>query len=89
MDKITREIFETWAKGSNWLKINEVGTHNGPQISYITPSGEIVYALYNLTGELQQLIKPMPAPPQAKPVKGFPIDFRGGGPYPGLGGLPK
>lgn len=83
MDKIKREDFETWLKGCNWFKINEVGTPNGQQLTYLTPAGEFVIAQYNLERELHQVVKPMPALPQATPMRGFRIDPRGGGQLPG------
>lgn len=83
MDKIKREVFEAWVKECNWFQINEQSNSNGQQVTYLTPAGEFAIAQYNLNKELQQVVKPMPAPPQATPMGHFPIDFRGGGPFPG------
>jgi hypothetical protein len=82
MEKIKKAEFEEWVKGCNWLRINEVGTPNGQQDTYLTPAGEFAIAQYNLSGELQQIVKPMPAPPQASRMGRFPLDFRGGGQFP-------
>ena len=82
MDKVTREVFETWLKGCNWFKINEVGTPNGQQDHYLTPAGEIMIAQYNLQGELAHVVKPMPAPAQGAVMMRKPIDFRGGAQMP-------
>jgi hypothetical protein len=83
MDKITREVFETWLKGCNWFKINELGNPDGQQDHYLTPAGEIMIAQYNLKGELAQVVKPMPAPTQSTPMARFRMDPRGGGQFPG------
>lgn len=83
MDKVKREVFETWLKGNNWFKINEVGTPNGQQEHYLTPAGEIVIAQYDLQGQLAQIAKPMPAPAQPTPMAHFRMDPRGGGQFPG------
>jgi hypothetical protein len=80
MDKVKREVFETWLNGCNWFKINEVGTPNGQQDHYLTPAGEIMIAQYNLQGELQQIAKPMPPQPQATVMRK--LDFRGGAQMP-------
>jgi len=84
MDKIKREDFEKWIKDCNWFKIGEAGNANGQQDTYLTPTGEFVFVQYNLEGELLQITKPMPQPIQSKPVGHFPIDFRGGGSFPGI-----
>lgn len=83
MEKIKREVFETWMKKCNWFKINDVGTPDGQQRHYLTPAGEVVIAQYNLQGELAQIVTLMPAPPQATPMRSFRIDPRGGGQFPG------
>jgi hypothetical protein len=83
MDKVGRAVFETWLKGCNWFKINEVGTPNGQQDHYLTPAGEIMIAQYNLQGELAQVVKPMPAPAQPTTMRPFRIDPRGGQGFPG------
>lgn len=86
MDKIERKDFEAWVKPNNWLKINEVGNSNGQQVTYLTPAGEFVIAQYDLKGDLQQIVKPMPAPPQSGAMRRLSTgtqDFRGGGQFPG------
>lgn len=86
MDKIKKEDFEKWVKKHDWFKINEVSTPNGQQNHYLTPAGEFVICQYNLTGELAQIIKPIAAPLQGKPLGHFPLDLRGGGQFPGISG---
>jgi len=76
MDKIKREIFEAWLKSCNWFKINEKPNPTGPQDHYLTPAGEFVIAQYNLDGELQQVVKPMPPMPQAAVIRS-PLQFKG------------
>ena len=83
MEKLKTEDFLKWVEKSRWLKINEVGTHDGYQENYVTPAGEFVIAQYNLNKELVQLAKPMPPPPQGMPMKGLPMDFLHGGKFPG------
>ena len=83
MDKIERKFFEVWMKECNWFKINEVGTPNGPQVTHLTPAGEFVIAQYDLKGDLQQIVKPMPALPQSGAMRRLSTDFRGGGQFPG------
>ena len=83
MDKIERKVFEEGVKPNNWLKINEVGNPKGQQVTYLTPSGEFVIAQYDLKGDLQQIVKPMPAPPQSGAMRHPLMDFRGGGQFPG------
>jgi hypothetical protein len=81
MEKIKREDFEAWVKECNWLKIGESGTANGQQDTYLTPTGEFVIVQYNLNGELHQVAKPMPAPPQDTIMR-RPVYFRGGSEMP-------
>lgn len=90
MDKIKKADFEKWINKQGWFKINEVDNPNGHQDNYLTPAGEFIYCLYSMEGELQQVIKPMaaPVPTQGKSLGRFPIDFRGGQPFPTLGGPP-
>jgi len=76
MDKIKRADFEKWMKGCNWFKVNEGGNDMGQQNNYLTPAGEFVIVQYNLQGELEQIIKPMAAPVQSKPIGHFSTDFR-------------
>lgn len=84
MEKIKREDFEKWIERCNWFKVNEAGNDKGQQHHYLTPTGEFLIAQYNLNAELEQIIKPMATPIQPKPVGQYPIDFRGGGPFPGI-----
>jgi len=89
MEELKTENFLKWAEESRWLKTKEIGTDKGQQESYITPAGEFVIAQYDLKKQFVQLLKPIFAPPQATTVGRFPIDLRGSGQFPGLGGPPK
>lgn len=84
MEKTKKEDFELWIKECNWKKINEVGTTDGQQDTYLTPAGKIIIIQYDIEGNLHSVIEPMPAMPQAKSMGSFPIDFRGGGKLPGM-----
>jgi hypothetical protein len=83
MEKVKREVFETWAKKEDWLKIGEPPNSNGQQHNYLTPAGEFVIIQYNLQGELEQVIKPLAAPTQQRNIGSLPMDFRSGKFLPG------
>jgi hypothetical protein len=80
MNKLTDEAFLEWAKESRWLMISEAGNPKGRQATYMTPAGELVIIQYNLQGELEQFIKPVPmAMPMPRMGMGPPgLDLRGG-----------
>ena len=79
MEIITRETFNNWAIENNWLFIAKVATANGEQSNYVTPSGSICIAMYDLKGQLQSIGQPMPQPPpQAPPMRQGPPPFFGG-----------
>lgn len=82
MDKIKKEDFEKWVEEGKWLQISEAATPKGRQVSYLTPAGNFIIAIFNINGELEQVIKPMPAAPQAMPMRQFPSDLRGGAQHP-------
>ena len=63
MEPITRESFGKWAQKNNWLLVNEAATPNGRQHNYVTPSGSIAIAMYDLKGNLNSLGQPMAQPP--------------------------
>ncbi len=60
--EITREQFDTWATGHNWLLLNEVGSVQGRQQTYLTGTGEVVFAIFSLAGMLLNIAKPAPQP---------------------------
>jgi hypothetical protein len=84
MEKVKREVFETWAKKEDWLKIGEPPNSNGRQHNYLTPAGEFVIIQYNLEGMLEQVIKPLSAPIQQRTTGPSPMDLRGGKFFPGI-----
>ena len=84
MESIKREAFEEWLKAQDWFKINEGLNDKGKQHHYLTPAGKIVIVQYNLQDELYQIMPWPPPQVQTQVVKGMPMDFRGGGQFPGL-----
>lgn len=46
-----REKFIEWAEKANWLPVGETMTMNGRQVQYITPSGNILLAVFDLKGK--------------------------------------
>ena len=83
MDILSKEDFLSWAEECNWLCAGETATHAGRQVTYITPAGNFIYAIYNLKGDLQQLafpiVQPQPTPGMQRPF----LDLRGGAGSPG------
>ena len=69
MDAITRETLNKWAQKSNWMRVNEAATPNGRQVTFLTPSGNMVIAVYDLKGNLHSIGQPVPVPqfPQGFP----------------------
>lgn len=79
MEKILKEDFIKWAEECNWLLINEVAIPTGRKATYICPSGTIVFPVYDLNGNLDNIGYMMPAVPvMAAPMGRSPLDFRGG-----------
>lgn len=68
MEPVTRTSFEEWAEKSNWLPVNETPNPLGRQTTFVTPSGSLVFAIYNMQGNLHSIAQPVPqAQPQAMP----------------------
>jgi hypothetical protein len=68
--EITKEQFHTWATENNWLLVNETANMQGKQETYLTGSGEVVFAIYTLSGMLANIAKPTPPPPASQqPVR--------------------
>jgi hypothetical protein len=61
--KLVKEDFLKWAEENHWFKTNEQPNTNGRVDIYMTPSGNLAAAVYNIAGELQQVIPVVPMPP--------------------------
>jgi len=83
MEALTKETFLSYAEACNWLCVGEMSTPAGRRVTYVTPAGNFVFAIYNLKGELGQLAMPaiQQQPPSNVP-RGL-MDPRGGGQFPG------
>jgi hypothetical protein len=79
MEKPTRETFEKYAKDHHWLQTEESPNPNGRQFNFITPTGNVVVAVFNLEG---QLLTAIPLPPMIQQVRQV---LPGAGPYLGKG----
>jgi hypothetical protein len=62
MENLTKDDFEKWAKGNNWLQVGEPPNPNGRQLNFVTPTGNFVAAVFNLEGKLIAAV-PMQMPP--------------------------
>ena len=85
MEKIKTETFETYAKDNGWMQVNEGPTPKGRSLTFLTPQGNFVLALYNLDGQtVEQLSGPPPLIMMQRPMPGsLPgLDLRGGGQIP-------
>lgn len=78
MEKLTKEVFVKWIEKSRWLKVNETATLDGRTDTFLTPSGNLIAALYDLKGDLSRFGMLGPAP-QAPPgfLKGLPFVGKG------------
>jgi len=77
MDKLKKDDFEIWWKESRWLLIGQGKNNEGfDQDSFLTPSGAIVFIVYDRDGNLRNVAMPM-APPMPSTPRA-PFDFRGG-----------
>ena len=68
MEIMTRESFTKWAKKHDWLQITEATGPNGRNITFLTPSGNMMIVMFDLKGNLAGLGQPVPAP-QPQPQK--------------------
>jgi len=76
--KLLKENFLAWADDNHWLKVDEQANTNGRMDLYMTPSGNMAAAVYNIAGELQQVQPVVLIPPT--PMRIPPnIDLGGGG----------
>jgi hypothetical protein len=62
VEAISREVFNRWVQKNNWMQIGEAITPNGRQYTFLTPSGAMVVAIYDLKGNLLAIGQPAPAP---------------------------
>jgi len=82
MEKITNDVFKKWMQKNNWLKVYETPTPTGRQDTFLTPAGNFVAGIYDLSGNLSQIAMLMPASQSPPPLgfpggKGFPILGKG------------
>jgi len=85
VEALTKETFLSYAEACNWLCVGEMATPTGRIATYVTPTGNFVYAIYNLKGDLAGLAMPpaIQQPQQSSKLpRGF-MDPRGGGQFPG------
>jgi len=61
VEVLNREIFTKWAKKHDWLVINDVPSVTGHNITFLTPSGNMMIAMFDLKGNLMGLGQPIPA----------------------------
>ncbi|MBU1067505.1 hypothetical protein KKE60_06935 [Patescibacteria group bacterium] len=86
MDKLKKDDFETWWKESRWLLIGEGKNNEGfDQDSFLTPTGAIVFIVYDADGNLRNVAMPMPPPMPRPSMPGAPFNFRGQPPFLGKG----
>lgn len=74
MQKRTRGEFEEWAKDQHWFCYQEVANPNGRQFDFVTPTGNIVAAVYSLDGLVAGIV----------PMTSIQVPMQGGQ-FPGLG----
>lgn len=81
MEKVTRDTLLGWAKKCRWLHVNEQKTPDGQQDTWLTPSGDLTLAVYELNGDLKSIAHPpmlvMVAPQSSLSIPGFPTIGRG------------
>jgi hypothetical protein len=90
MEIIKKTEFIAWAKEVRWLMVSEGKTPDGyPQENFLTPSGEIVFMIYDLENkEIRNVAKPTPIPMQPQPTR-LPPGFMKGIPGLDLQGRPN
>lgn len=69
-DIVSKEDFLSWVKKRNWLEVGEMPTPTGRQVTYLSPAGNFIFAIYDITGKLVQIAFPAMQPPSSV--------FRGG-----------
>ena len=81
MDKLIRQDFETWSKKSDWLLVGQGKNSEGfDQDSFLTPSGAVVFIIYDRDGNVRNVAMPMPMPAPVTSMPRSPLDFHGGQP---------
>jgi len=72
MITVRKEELESWVKKQKWLFFQELPTPTGRQKWYITPAGSFIIAVYDLKGEILQILQPVfmqqPAPTGLNPL---------------------
>lgn len=67
---ISKEDLSKYVQKHSWLAIAKVAIPTGHQIIHVTPAGHFVVTLYNLKGELENVLQPvtiMPSPMRQGP----------------------
>jgi hypothetical protein len=79
---ISKEDLTKFAEEHSWLAVAKVPmTTGGQQIIYVTSTGHFVIAIYNLKGDLENILQPvtvMPSMPMRQPPG---LDLSGGSQY--------
>ncbi len=76
---ISKEDFKKWIEKYDWLWIAKIATPTGHQFIYVTPEGHFVIAIYNLKGDLENILQPVTIMPTSMPMRQGPgLDLLGG-----------
>lgn len=59
MEKISRAKLIAWAKKNNWLHVNEGGTPDGRQDTFLAPSGAFRIIIFDMSGNLHSVADPL------------------------------
>jgi hypothetical protein len=69
---ISKEDLSKYIKEHKWLSIAKTAIPTGHQITYVTPSGHFIIALYNLKGDLENILQPVTIMPTSMPMRQSP-----------------
>jgi hypothetical protein len=86
MGLVSQEDLEKWikkqiAKG-NWLQVNDMGSPQGRQLTYMTFAGQFVVVQYDIKGKVMMVGQPIAMPQPMPQNPGF-LGKR----FPGIGGI--
>jgi hypothetical protein len=62
---ISKEDFDKWVQEYHWLLLTKLPMPTGHQLIYVTPAGHFVIAIYNLKGDLENVVPPVTIIPMA------------------------